>query len=114
MRLSSGAGGSVDKSMPFHYASLVTFDWDDAKEKANLAKHGVDFCTAHEAFVDPKRVRVQDISHSQAEARQWCVGFDGRGLLTVRYTVRSGVIRVIGAGYWRKGKKLYEEANQIH
>ena len=41
-------------------------------------------------------------------------GFDGRGLLTVRYTVRSGVIRVIGAGYWRKGKKLYEEANQIH
>ncbi|MDD4622126.1 MAG: BrnT family toxin, partial [Kiritimatiellae bacterium] len=27
---------------------------------------------------------------------------------------RNNVIRIFGAGYWRKGKKLYEEQNHIH
>jgi hypothetical protein len=34
--------------------------------------------------------------------------------VTVRFTLREGVIRIYGAGYWRKGKKIYEEANQLH
>jgi hypothetical protein len=33
--------------------------------------------------------------------------------LTVRFTYRSGVIRIIGAGYWRKGKKIYEAHSKI-
>jgi uncharacterized protein len=38
------------------------------------------------------------------------VGHSGRGVLTVRFTYRrGGTIRIIGAGYWRKGKKIYEE-----
>jgi hypothetical protein len=32
----------------------------------------------------------------------------------VRFTYRSDVIRIIGAGYWRKGKRIYEQENQIH
>jgi len=28
--------------------------------------------------------------------------------LTVRFTYRGSVIRIIGAGYWRKGRKIYE------
>jgi hypothetical protein len=24
------------------------------------------------------------------------------------------VIRIIGAGYWRKGKQIYERENQVH
>ena len=27
---------------------------------------------------------------------------------------RAAVIRIIGAGYWRKGKAIYERENQIH
>lgn len=30
------------------------------------------------------------------------------------FTHRNGKIRVFGAGYWRKGKKCYEEENKIH
>jgi hypothetical protein len=26
----------------------------------------------------------------------------------------ASVIRIIGAGYWRKGKAIYERENQIH
>jgi hypothetical protein len=29
------------------------------------------------------------------------------GIMTVRFTYRDRKIRIIGAGYWRKGKKTY-------
>ena len=32
----------------------------------------------------------------------------------MRLTYRKYVIRIIGAGYWRKGKRIYEQENQIH
>lgn len=35
-------------------------------------------------------------------------------ILTVRFIYRENNIRIIGAGYWRKGKKIYEEKNQIY
>ncbi len=31
-----------------------------------------------------------------------------------RFTYRGGVIRIFGAGYWRKGKRIYERENQVH
>lgn len=43
----------------------------------------------------------------------YCVGHGGDGILTVRFTYRNNVIRIFGAGYWRKGKKLYEEQNHL-
>ncbi len=33
------------------------------------------------------------------------------GILTVRFTYRGETIRILGAGYWRKGKRIYEEKN---
>jgi hypothetical protein len=36
------------------------------------------------------------------------------GVMTVRFTDREGRIRIIGAGYWRKGKKIYDKENHIH
>lgn len=36
------------------------------------------------------------------------------GVLTVRFTYRQHRIRIIGAGYWRKGRAVYEAQNQIH
>jgi len=34
--------------------------------------------------------------------------------MTVRFTYRESAIRIIGADYWRKGKRIYERENQIH
>ncbi len=41
-----------------------------------------------------------------------CFGIVEGNVLTVRFTWRAGRIRIIGAGYWRKGRKAYEEANR--
>ncbi len=77
-------------------------------------KHGVSFATAQFAFGDPSRVIAEDHSHSSSEKRHYCVGLAEGGVLTVRFTYRHDVIRIFGAGYWRKGKQIYERENQIH
>lgn len=56
---------------------------------------------------------ARDLAHSGSEERFYCFGVVGDGILTVRFTYRDEVIRIIGAGYWRKGKRVYEEENQI-
>jgi uncharacterized protein len=90
------------------------FDWDTGKDAENQQKHGVSFFHAQYAFVDPRRVIVKDITHSQTEERFYCFGEVDGGVLTVRFTYRASVIRIIGAGYWRKGKAIYERENKIH
>lgn len=91
------------------------FEWDEAKNAHNQRKHGVSFYQAQHAFLDPKRVVAADHAHSQSEPRYYCIGSDieGAGILTVRFTYRAGRIRLIGAGYWRKGRKVYEQANSV-
>jgi uncharacterized DUF497 family protein len=90
------------------------FEWDSEKESINQQKHGVSFSLAQYAFADPQRVIARDESHSQTEERFYCFGEVDGGILTVRFTFRASVIRIIGAGYWRKGKAIYERENQIH
>ena len=88
------------------------FEWDTSKDKKNQDKHGVPFELAQYAFADPNRVIAEDLSHSQKEKRYYCFGKVGDGIITVRFTFRGGKIRIIGAGYWRKGRKLYENENE--
>ena len=90
------------------------FEWDESKNRENWLKHGVQFATAQFAFADPRRVIAEDATHSATEPRYYCFGAVGGGVITVRFTYRSGVIRIIGAGYWRKGKRIYEHENQVH
>lgn len=90
------------------------FEWDSAKDLQNQRKHGVAFVLAQYAFADTQRVILADDEHSTDEERFYCLGRVGEGILTVRFTYRNKVIRIFGAGYWRKGKKLYEEQNHIH
>ncbi len=89
------------------------FEWDPLKDRANRAKHGVSFSLAQRAFFDSRRVIAEDLSHSSdAEQRYFCFGVVGGGVMTVRFTWREGRIRIFGAGYWRKGKTIYEKQNR--
>jgi uncharacterized DUF497 family protein len=90
------------------------FEWDPRKDQANQRKHRVSFARAQFAFADPRRIIAEDRSHSSGETRYYCFGWVEGGVLTVRFTYRAGVIRIFGAGYWRKGRQIYERENQIH
>ena len=87
------------------------FEWDEDKNRENKEKHGVSFEWAQYAFIDPNRVIAKDLKHSHREERYYCFGKIGDEILTVRFTYRKDVIRIIGAGYWRKGKNIYEKQN---
>ena len=90
------------------------FEWDSRKDRENFDKHGVSFAEAQLAFADSRRIIAEDQSHSSTEKRHFCFGEVGQGILTVRFTYRNDVIRIFGAGYWRKGKQIYERENKIH
>lgn len=90
------------------------FEWDEEKDRENQEKHNVSFSLAQQAFLDPQRVIVEDISHSTREDRFYCIGRVNDDILTVRFTYRENIIRIFGAGYWRKGRGIYEEQNKIY
>jgi uncharacterized DUF497 family protein len=96
--------------------STPKFEWDEDKNLENQEKHGVFFGEAQYAFLDESRVIAEDVSHSQDETRYFCFGMnqDKTGILTIRFTHRNGHIRIFGAGYWRKGRKIYEQTNPVH
>lgn len=86
-----------------------SFVWDQAKEQINIARHGLSFSEAAFAFLDPQRLLLEDIEHSAREIRFFCIGMVNDKVATVRFTRRGDQIRIIGAGYWRKWRKVYEE-----
>ena len=88
----------------------MKFQWGLAKENANIAKHGVGFTEAQQAFADPQALVLFDPAHSsRVELRWWLLGKIGSRVMLVRYTHRPvGVVRIIGAGYWKEGRDYYE------
>lgn len=90
----------------------MQFEWDEVKDETNKRKHGISFYSAQYAFSDPNRVIAEDLDHSnEDEKRYFCFGEVNDEIVTVRFVVREDKIRIIGAGYWRKGKKIYEKEN---
>jgi uncharacterized DUF497 family protein len=90
------------------------FEWDSAKSQINTENHGVSFAMAQLAFLDHHRIILEDLEHSLDKKGYYCLGRVDEGILAVRFTYRKYKIRIIGAGYWRKGRKIYERENKIH
>jgi uncharacterized DUF497 family protein len=86
----------------------IRFEWDEAKNLANIKKHDVSFTEAMEAFADSGRLIARDVVHSDNEERWFCYGKTERGIISVRFTYRDNKIRIFGAGYWRQGRSKYE------
>jgi uncharacterized DUF497 family protein len=92
----------------------MTFEWDEAKNQENIEKHHISFEEAQGSFYDKDRIIIKDKRHSKKEDRFFCIGNDGKGIVTVRFTMRNENIRIFGAGYWREGRDRYEQKNNVH
>lgn len=82
------------------------FEWDAAKARANLAKHGVSFEAACRAFVDAFAVERIDDGNRGSEVRYVMTGMANSVLLTVVYTERGARMRIISA---RKATRYEQE-----
>jgi uncharacterized protein len=73
------------------------FEWDDEKAAANLAKHGVSFEQARDAFDDPFAIDFVDDREDYREHRLILVGMVESRLLVVAHTLRGDKVRIITA-----------------
>lgn len=90
----------------------LQFEWDDAKAKANLKKHGVAFDEALSVFADPLARIFDDPDHSEDEPRELIVGFSTKPrLLVVGFTERSGRVRLVHARRATKAERKRHEEN---
>jgi len=78
----------------------LRFEWDAAKARQNLRKHGVTFDEAQTAFADEDAIIVDDPDHSSTEERFYLLGVSAhlRLLVVVHcYRAEDAVIRLISA-----------------
>jgi uncharacterized DUF497 family protein len=89
----------------------MIFEWDEAKAKTNLEKHGVSFEQASTVFGDPLSLTIHDPLHSDEEDRFVTIGVSADfRVLVVVHTDREGRIRIISARLAAKREmKDYEE-----
>lgn len=73
------------------------FEWDHAKAATNLAKHGVSFEQARDAFDDPFAVDFVDDREDFGELRLIVIGMVESRLLVVAHTLRGDKVRIISA-----------------
>ena len=63
------------------------FEWDDAKARSNLAKHGVPFVFAARVFLDPRTVDLDASREGDNETRRKAVDRKGvRRIISARRT----------------------------
>jgi len=83
----------------------IEFDWDEAKNKANILKHGISFGEATSVFYDDYALLIADPDHSETEDRFVLLGlsFKLRLLLVCHcFEVDDGLVRIISC---RKAKR---------
>jgi uncharacterized protein len=87
----------------------MAVEWDPAKARANLRKHGIRFADAVTALEDGRAISVRD--EREDEARWIAIGMDSTGrILVVVYTWRDEQIRLISARLaTRREGRQYQE-----
>ena len=73
------------------------FEWDEAKARLNLQKHGLSFEVAREVFEDFYAYEWADERKDYGEERFNITGMVRGRLITVTYTIRETKLRIISA-----------------
>jgi len=80
----------------------MKYEWDDAKNNANIIKHGISFEEASEIFNDPMMVSKLDLRYAYGEERWFSIGATNKGMITMVAHLyfdehQEPVIRIISA-----------------
>ncbi|MDR9403768.1 MAG: BrnT family toxin [Halothece sp. Uz-M2-17] len=81
----------------------MEFEWDEGKRQSNLKKHGIDFARACKIFRG-ETIDYED-TRNYNEQRFIAIGETGGLILTVVYTYRNEIIRIISARRANKNEK---------
>ena len=97
---------------------MLRFEWDERKNRANRAKHGVWFEEAQGVFSDPHGRLFYDPEHSEGEDRFLLLGLSsaGRALVVIHtYRERDSLVRIISARKaTKREQRFYEKGIQLY
>jgi len=94
----------------------MTFEWDENKRLANLAKHRIDFFDVITVFCDPCRLEKIDNRKDYGEVRTNTIGkLEDEIIVLVVHTDRNRKIRIISARQAkRKERDLYYGNSKLY
>jgi len=97
--------------MKDEFENSIAFQWDDGNVDKNRVLHNVENWECEQVFFNAPLLISGDARHSTTEERWAAFGHTDEGrLLTVVFTKRGSLIRVISArDMSRKERKFYEE-----
>ena len=90
--------------------NYLKFEWDEAKDKTNISKHGISFEEARSTFYDEQAIQYADPEHSENENRFLLLGLSADlKTLVVSHCFREQdtIVRIISA---RKADKSEQKA----
>lgn len=94
---------------------MGTFEWDEDKDKANIAKHGMSLAAAVPVFDDIHRIERLDRRQDYGEDRYVTIGYNHcTDILYVCYTLRGpNTTRLISVRVaTRQERRIYEAARR--
>ncbi len=89
---------------------MLTFEWDENKDRINQLKHKISFEEAQTVFYDEQALVIDDPEHSEEEERFIILGMSRKAnLLVVCHCCRSdeNVIRIISARKATRSESVY-------
>jgi uncharacterized DUF497 family protein len=90
---------------------MPAFEYDEAKSKANLAKHGIDFVEAQRLWDDPDLLEIP--ARTTDEPRFLVVGQIDEQHWSAVTTYRDANIRIISVRRSRAEERAFYESQEI-
>jgi len=92
---------------------ITGFQWDEGNLDKNLIKHNVENWECEQVFFNEPLIIVDDLKHSKTEKRWAAFGkTDTSRRLTIVFTIRSSLIRIISARDMSRREIIFYEKNQ--
>jgi uncharacterized DUF497 family protein len=95
------------------FKQIAGFQWDKGNIDKNLDKHGVENWECEQIYFNEPLIILDDPKHSYAEKRWAAFGKTDAGRrLTVIFTKRDSLIRVISARDMKRKERIFYEKNE--
>ena len=100
--------------IPEFFPDVEGFQWDEGNSSKSWTRHEISQTEAEQVVLNRPVVVVGDVAHSGTEARYFAFGrTDGGRPLTIVFTVRGQLLRVISARPMsRRERRGYAEATR--
>ena len=99
--------------MKDEFFQFTGFQWDEGNINKNLYKHNVENWECEQVYFNEPLIILDDPKHSYAEKRWAAFGKTDAGrMLTLIFTKRGSLIRVISARDMKRKERIFYEKNE--